>query len=89
MQEIVTLVSSKGDPHRTQTEPNWARAPWLEQYYCPEVLKSSQGPRLLTTHLPYELLSSALRGSKAKVTTNHTKSIKDIFNSLRFLKGKE
>ncbi|KAL6468861.1 hypothetical protein MHYP_G00223850 [Metynnis hypsauchen] len=67
MQEMVTLVSSKGDPVRAQTQPNWMRAPWLEQYYCPEVLKASQGPRLLTTHLPYQLLATALQGSKAKV----------------------
>uniref|UniRef100_A0A3B1IHN4 Sulfotransferase n=1 Tax=Astyanax mexicanus TaxID=7994 RepID=A0A3B1IHN4_ASTMX len=67
MQEMVTLVSCRGDPLKTQTQPNWARAPWLEQYYCPEVLKASQGPRVLTTHLPYHLLSTALQGSKAKV----------------------
>ncbi|XP_076879580.1 sulfotransferase family 5A, member 1 [Brachyhypopomus gauderio] len=67
MQEIVTLVSSSGDPERAQTQPNWARAPWLEQYYCPDVLKASQGRRILTTHLPYQLLAPALTGSKAKV----------------------
>ncbi|GAA6079210.1 sulfotransferase family 5A, member 1, partial [Tachysurus ichikawai] len=67
MQEIVTLVSCKGDPAKSQTQPNWARAPWIEQCYCSDVLKASQGPRLLTTHLPYKLLSPALQGSKAKV----------------------
>ncbi|XP_066504298.1 sulfotransferase family 5A, member 1 [Hoplias malabaricus] len=67
MQEIVTLVSNRGDASKAQNQPNWARAPWLEQYYCPEILKTSQGPRLLTTHLPYQLLASALRSSKAKV----------------------
>ncbi|XP_072516633.1 sulfotransferase family 5A, member 1 isoform X2 [Salminus brasiliensis] len=67
MQEIVTLVSCGGDPLRAQTQPNWARAPWLEQYYCPHVLNASQGPRILTTHLPHHLLSTALQGSKAKV----------------------
>ncbi|KAK3562034.1 hypothetical protein QTP86_024794 [Hemibagrus guttatus] len=67
MQEIVTLVSCKGDPVKSQTQPNWARAPWIEQYYCPDVLKASQGPRVLTTHLPYKLLAPALQGSKAKV----------------------
>ncbi|NP_001187828.1 sulfotransferase family 5A, member 1 [Ictalurus punctatus] len=67
MQEVVTLVSCRGNPVKAQTQPNWARAPWLEQYYCPDVLKATQGPRVLTTHLPYKLLAPALQGSKAKV----------------------
>lgn len=67
MQEILTLVLSKGDPTAAQTQPNWARAPWLEQYYCPEFLKASSGPRIITTHLPYHLLAPALQHSKAKV----------------------
>ncbi|KAJ8417784.1 hypothetical protein AAFF_G00226270 [Aldrovandia affinis] len=67
MQEVLTLLFSRGDPTLSQTVPNWARAPWLEQYYCPEVLKASQGPRIITTHLPYHMLAPALQGSKVKV----------------------
>uniref|UniRef100_A0A672F5K5 Sulfotransferase n=1 Tax=Salarias fasciatus TaxID=181472 RepID=A0A672F5K5_SALFA len=68
MQEIVTLVYSRGDPHLSQTVPNWTRAPWLEQYYCTAVLEASSAvPRLLTTHLPYRLLRTAIQDSKAKV----------------------
>ncbi|XP_062327270.1 sulfotransferase family 5A, member 1 [Osmerus eperlanus] len=67
MQEVVTLVSRRGDPQKSQTVPNWERAPWLEQYYSSQVLGASQGPRLLTTHLPYSFLGNALQGSKAKV----------------------
>ncbi|KAI5608554.1 sulfotransferase family 5A, member 1 isoform X1 [Silurus asotus] len=67
MQELITLVLCRGDPKISQTQPNWARAPWIEQYYCPNILKASKGPRLLTTHLPYKLLAPALQGSKAKV----------------------
>ncbi|XP_035387213.1 sulfotransferase family 5A, member 1 [Electrophorus electricus] len=67
MQEIVTVMSCKGDAVRAQTQPNWNRAPWLEQYYCPDVLNASQENRILTTHLPYNLLAAALSGSKAKV----------------------
>lgn len=69
MQEVVTLVSSKGDPRLSETMPNWARAPWLEQYYSAEALKASSiAPRVITTHLPHHLLSRALQGSKAKVS---------------------
>ncbi len=68
MQEIVTLISSRGDPHLSQTVPNWSRAPWLEQFYCPAVLEAlSTTPRVITTHLPHHLLGPALQGSKAKV----------------------
>ncbi|KTG42031.1 hypothetical protein cypCar_00021760 [Cyprinus carpio] len=67
MQEIITLVLGKGDPTIAQTQPNWARAPWLEQYYCDDVLKASTGPRIITTHLPYHLLAPVLQHSKAKV----------------------
>ncbi|KAM9366978.1 sulfotransferase family 5A, member 1 [Symphorus nematophorus] len=68
MQEIVTLISSRGDPHFSQTIPNWARAPWLEQHYFAAVLEASTiTPRIITTHLPHHLLCPTLQGSKTKV----------------------
>eukprot|EP00064_Thunnus_orientalis_P017811 superscaffoldBa00003884_g17897 len=68
MQEVISLILSRGDPHLSQTVPNWARAPWLEQHYCAAVLgASSTTPRVITTHLPHHLLGPALQGSKAKV----------------------
>lgn len=68
MQEIVTLILKRGDPHLSQTVPNWARAPWLEQHHFAAFLKTSPiTPRLITTHLPYHLLGPALQGSKTKV----------------------
>lgn len=68
MQELVTLISNRGNPHLSQTVPNWSRAPWLEQYYFASVLEASTiTPRVITTHLSQCLLSSALQGSKAKV----------------------
>ncbi len=84
MQEIITLVLSKGDPTIAQTQPNWARAPWLEQYYCADVLKASTGPRIITTHLPYHLLAPALQHSKAKVSRwgNHKLSFITFFVEL-------
>ena len=63
MQEVVTPVSRRGDPQKSQTVPNWERAPWLEQYYNSQVVGASQGPRLLTTHLPYSFLGNALHFS--------------------------
>lgn len=76
MQEIVTLVKNRGDPQLSKTVPNWARAPWLEQHGSAKVLEATQGDRIITTHLPYNLLSSALQGSKAKV------GLKRLFSKL-------
>uniref|UniRef100_A0A8C6NZ04 Sulfotransferase n=1 Tax=Nothobranchius furzeri TaxID=105023 RepID=A0A8C6NZ04_NOTFU len=68
MQEIVGLISSRGDPHLSQTVPNWTRAPWLEHIYLAEMLNASPSTlRVLTTHLPSHLLGPALQGSKTKV----------------------
>lgn len=68
MQEMVTLISNRGDPHLSQTVPNWARAPWLEQHYFAAVLEASSIiPRVITTHLPHHLLGLTLQSSKAKV----------------------
>lgn len=68
MQEIVTLICSRGDPDWSQTVPNWARAPWLEHSFFVTLLEaSSMTPRVITTHLPYHLLGPTLQGSNAKV----------------------
>ncbi|XP_034535450.1 sulfotransferase family 5A, member 1 [Notolabrus celidotus] len=68
MQEIVSLISNKGDPHLAQNVPNWARSPWLEQYYFAAVLETSPStPRVITTHLPHHLLGPALHDSTTKV----------------------
>ncbi|XP_054474089.1 sulfotransferase family 5A, member 1 isoform X2 [Anoplopoma fimbria] len=68
IQEIVTLISNRGDPHMSQTVPNWTRAPWLEHYYFSVILEASPTKtRVITTHLPHHLLGPALQGSKAKI----------------------
>ncbi|TWW67955.1 sulfotransferase family 5A, member 1 [Takifugu flavidus] len=71
MQEIITLILGRGDPHLSHTVPNWARAPWLEHHYFAELQEaSSSQPRVFTTHLPNHLLVPALQeppGSNVKV----------------------
>nr|XP_056718872.1 sulfotransferase 2B1-like [Euleptes europaea] len=67
MQEILTLIYSKGDPEPAKSIPNWARAPWLEHTYFKEFLQETEGPRLFTTHLPWRVLATALRKAKPKV----------------------
>lgn len=67
MQEILTLIYSKGDPEPAKSIPNWARAPWLEHVHFKEMLRETEGPRLLTTHMPWKVLAAALREAKPKV----------------------
>ncbi|NXY89436.1 ST2B1 Sulfotransferase, partial [Alcedo cyanopectus] len=67
MQEILTLLFSRGDILPAKTIPNWERAPWLEQIYFRTALQDSGTHRLITTHLPARVLAPALRQSKAKV----------------------
>ncbi|XP_078527508.1 sulfotransferase 2A1-like [Lissotriton helveticus] len=67
MQEVLTLIYSKGDADLAKTIPNWVRAPWLEHTYFPDVLTYGGGPRFITSHLQYEILGPALKRSKAKV----------------------
>ncbi|CAF94448.1 unnamed protein product, partial [Tetraodon nigroviridis] len=71
MQEILTLILSRGDPHLSHTVPNWARAPWLEHHYFAELQEAAlKQPRVFTTHLPVHLLGPALQeppGSRVKI----------------------
>ncbi|XP_075289718.1 uncharacterized protein LOC142362846 isoform X1 [Opisthocomus hoazin] len=67
MQEILTLLFSRGDVRPAKTIPNWERAPWLEQIYFRGALRDTAARRLITTHLPARVLAPALQQSKAKV----------------------
>ena len=67
MQEILTLLFSRGDVLPAKTIPNWERAPWLEQIYFRQALQDTATRRLITTHLPARVLGPALQHSKAKV----------------------
>ncbi|XP_015729900.1 sulfotransferase 2B1-like isoform X2 [Coturnix japonica] len=67
MQEILTLLYSRGDAQPAKTIPNWERAPWLEQIHFRSSLRDTATNRLITSHLPARVLGPRLQGSKAKV----------------------
>ncbi|XP_051884098.1 sulfotransferase family 5A, member 1 [Pristis pectinata] len=67
MQEILTLIYSDGNTLPAKTIPNWLRTPWIEHYYCENVLVNKTDHRILTTHLPYHFLAKPLKQSNAKV----------------------
>uniref|UniRef100_A0A8D2J8Y3 Sulfotransferase n=1 Tax=Varanus komodoensis TaxID=61221 RepID=A0A8D2J8Y3_VARKO len=67
LQEILTLIYSKGDAEPVKTLPNWVRTPWLEHTYFKSLPKQEQDSRIFTTHLPHRVLAATLRKTKPKV----------------------
>ncbi|XP_060029096.1 sulfotransferase 2A1-like [Erinaceus europaeus] len=67
MIEILSLIQNKGDPKWVQSVPIWDRSPWLEARRLYEALEAKEGPRLITSHLPIQLLPKSLFTSKAKI----------------------
>ncbi|XP_078257919.1 sulfotransferase family 5A, member 1 [Rhinoraja longicauda] len=67
MQEILTIIYNDGNTQLASTTPNWLRTPWIEHYYCENVVMNMLHQRILTTHLPYHFLAKSLKQSNAKV----------------------
>ncbi|XP_073913954.1 sulfotransferase 2A1-like [Castor canadensis] len=65
--EILCLIHTKGDPKWIQSMPIWDRAPWLEAENGFMSLQGMEGPRLITSHLPFQLFPRSFSSSKAKV----------------------
>uniref|UniRef100_A0A7M4EK51 Sulfotransferase n=1 Tax=Crocodylus porosus TaxID=8502 RepID=A0A7M4EK51_CROPO len=75
MQEILTLMYSKGDGQLAKTVPNWARAPWLEHIYFKDMMQAGREPRIITTHLPCHVLAPALKKAKVIYVARNPKDI--------------
>ncbi|KAL2084470.1 hypothetical protein ACEWY4_019988 [Coilia grayii] len=67
MQEILPLILNGGDLTPVQTIPNWARVPWLEETRAAQVMDKLTPPRLMVSHMPYDLMPPSFFSSKAKV----------------------
>uniref|UniRef100_A0A8C5ZK04 Sulfotransferase n=1 Tax=Marmota marmota marmota TaxID=9994 RepID=A0A8C5ZK04_MARMA len=65
--EILCLIHSKGDTTWIRSVSIWDRAPWLEIDTGYKLLKEREGPRFLTSHLPFYLFPKSFFTSKAKV----------------------
>nr|XP_044990020.1 sulfotransferase 2A1 isoform X2 [Jaculus jaculus] len=65
--EIVCLICTKGDPKWNQSVPTWDRSPWVETTIGLPALENKEGPRLISSHLPFQLFPKSLFSSKAKV----------------------
>ncbi|XP_041509840.1 sulfotransferase 2A1-like [Microtus oregoni] len=67
MIEIVCLIQTKGNPQWIQSEPIWKRSPWVESEDGYQTLINQEGPRLISSHLPFHLFPKSFFSSKAKM----------------------
>ncbi|XP_059108665.1 probable alcohol sulfotransferase [Peromyscus eremicus] len=65
--EIVCLIQTKGNPKWIQSVPIWDRSPWIETQRGFPILINKEGPRFMTSHLPFHLFPKSFFRSKAKV----------------------
>ncbi|XP_038194812.1 probable alcohol sulfotransferase isoform X1 [Arvicola amphibius] len=65
--EIVCLIQTKGNPKWIQSRPIWERSPWVENQIGHPILINQEGPRLITSHLPFHLFPKSFFSSKAKM----------------------
>merc|ERR1712035_49205 len=80
-QEIVPLILSAGDPASVETLPSWERCPWLEEIEASVLnLEERPSPRVLTTHLFYDMMPPSFFEVKPKVI-NVMRNPKDVFTS--------
>nr|XP_048286064.1 sulfotransferase 2A1-like [Myodes glareolus] len=66
--EIVCLIQTKGNPKWIQSVPVWERSPWVETPIGYQMLVNQEGPRLISSHLPFHLFPKSFFSSKAKVS---------------------
>ncbi|XP_041424246.1 sulfotransferase family 2B member 1 L homeolog isoform X1 [Xenopus laevis] len=83
MQEILTLIYSNGDPTSVKTEYSWDRVPWIEQYTGRSKLENRPSPRLITTHLPFNLFPQSFFKTNAKIIYT-IRNPKDVCVSMYF-----
>ncbi|XP_075815082.1 sulfotransferase 2A1-like [Microtus pennsylvanicus] len=65
--EIVCLIQTKGNPKWIQSVPIWERSPWVETQIGNPILINQEGPRLISSHLPFHLFPKSFFSSKAKM----------------------
>ncbi|XP_041509899.1 sulfotransferase 2A1-like [Microtus oregoni] len=65
--EIVCLIQTKGNPKWIQSVPIWERSPWVETQIGYSILINQEGPRLISSHLPFHLFPKSFFSSKAKM----------------------
>lgn len=81
MQQILTLIYNEGYRNGTETIQTVDQAPWIEYNFRNVDHINRPSPRIITTHLPYDLVPKGLREKKGKVIYIH-RNPKDVMTSL-------
>ncbi|KAM4651434.1 sulfotransferase 2B1-like [Discoglossus pictus] len=81
MAEILTLIKNEGDPSLCQSVPNFVRSPWYEIPNEQSKLKDLPSPRLLSSHLPFQIFAKSFFTSEAKIVYT-MRNPKDVLVSL-------
>ena len=66
--EIVCLIQTKRNPKWIQSVFIWECSPWVEYEEGYQLLINKEGPRLISSHLPFHLFPKSFFSSKAKVS---------------------
>ncbi|XP_060114561.1 sulfotransferase 2B1-like [Heteronotia binoei] len=67
MSQILSLIHHSGDPTWVNSVPVWDRVPWIEVTEGMEKALKYPPPRLLASHLPFQLFPKSFIHSKAKI----------------------
>ncbi|XP_060114554.1 sulfotransferase 2B1-like isoform X2 [Heteronotia binoei] len=67
MSQILSLIHRSGDPTWVNSVPVWERVPWIETDSGMECALKYPPPRLLASHLPFQLFPKSFIHSKAKI----------------------
>ncbi|XP_015277963.1 PREDICTED: sulfotransferase family cytosolic 2B member 1-like [Gekko japonicus] len=67
MSEILGLIRQKGDPAWTHSLPMWDRSPWIETSLGLKIALRSPPPRVLCSHVQFQLFPKSFLQSNAKI----------------------
>ncbi|KAM9299615.1 sulfotransferase 2B1-like [Gastrophryne carolinensis] len=67
MIEILNLIKHDGDPAISHSTPIYERSPWVETIGSRELMQKLSSPRVISSHMPFQLFPQSFFKSKAKI----------------------
>ncbi|XP_063797705.1 sulfotransferase 2B1-like [Pseudophryne corroboree] len=81
MIQILNLIKHKGDATLSNSVPIYERSPWYETIAAEAQIKVLVPPRIITSHLPFNMFAKSFFKSKAKIIYT-VRNPKDVVVSL-------